>query len=731
MAIGVKAGSFTKSGNTTVPHTVTPISALAFQPKGMIVMGLASGSGLTTIERPFLGFAAGTGTTTQNASVAWNTDNALPTNTYRRASNAYCISQGSTTASTARASNFVWSGGAGSVDFTYEGANDTGTQPIYYWVFGGADITNVKVGTFNMQTTTGNQDITDVGFEPDFVFFAGADTADLTNANSDHAVWFLGAAKNSAAQNVMTFSSRNALSTTDTGRYQRTDKCIAFFTAGAAITSGGTTEIAAEADYVGTVATGSKGFRINVTKAPPASRSVIYMAIKGGTWNTGFIAQPTAIGTQSTTGLGHTPKGVFMRTYSNTAQITEVNDARWSVGGADAPTSQWALTGGAENNHTAIPVSFRGQLTTDIIRTANGPDAATNVTATADLVSLDSANNGGFTLNWDPVDATTRQILYVTAGDGAIVTAAATPESVGITETVSASMQLRNTGGTEQVGITETVYSDVEASFSVATDEVRITESVTVARQMLVDTVPTEPVGITETVASLVKTPILVDTIPTDTIGITETVHIQIEVSQLITGSYLELRFSGGANNLDPALSLGGEKSMGAGTTIQGDFYPGTDFSPTSDFYRAGDIPGAPGIITTTLFGHVTKAESTASGGTSSYRCIYVHNAHSTKPMYDIRIYVDQNTPAADHIRIGVGTAGVNETEPAITNQYTPPEAVEFFDAQGPENAIPVGDLPNNGGHRPIWIERFVPFNTTAIANNNYILRATLISDHD
>ena len=194
--------------------------------------------------------------------------------------------------------------------------------------------------------------------------------------------------------------------------------------------------------------------------------------------------------------------------------------------------------------------------------------------------------------------------------------------------------------------------------------------------------------------------PILV--IPTtDQVGITETVHAVIDVSQLIAGTMFQLRFSGGTSNTNPANSIGGAKS-----TVLG------------------------GIIENTLFPNVTKTEATAAQGTYTYRCLYVHNSHSSKTMFDTRLWIEQNTEAGDHIRLGVGFTGINEIEPAIADQYTEPTGVVFSDANDANDPISLGDLSSNGGHRAVWIERYVPPNTAAMAGNSYTLRGAFYSDH-
>src|SRR5215203_64888 len=344
MPVSVGIGSMAKSASTSVPFTTTgsangSITGLAFQPKALLMFGTGSTSttGTGGILRPSFGFSGGNG---QNVSVGFGSTNKTTTiavgnetSTFRRVHTDHCLALGSSgsgaTGYTQIKVNAFTSDGA---HLTYDG-NDTGTWSFFYVALGGTDITNVKAGSFTLNNVTGNQDITDVGFEPDMVFFLGGDAPAVTGTGTTaHLSTFLGAAKNASNEVVMSMSSLDNLATsTDTGKYQRVDRCIAFFT------DGSTSTIDAEAEYVSTV---TGGFRINVLSAPANQQPVLYLAIKGGSWNVSNFTTNTALGTQTVTVPdSHTPKGLFTFGTGKTAGTTAAAGLDYSVGTATSSTA--------------------------------------------------------------------------------------------------------------------------------------------------------------------------------------------------------------------------------------------------------------------------------------------------------------------------------------------------------------------------------------------------------
>lgn len=155
-----------------------------------------------------------------------------------------------------------------------------------------------------------------------------------------------------------------------------------------------------------------------------------------------------------------------------------------------------------------------------------------------------------------------------------------------------------------------------------------------------------------------------------------------------ILESDIQYRFSGGASNSDPTLSLGGVKSsVEAGSTV---------------------------------FDDVSSAEALA--GDIEYRGLYVHNAHATESYILPKIWIQANTPSATtEIAIGLGTSALNGTEQTIANESTAPVGVTFSTVSTEGTGIDLGTIPA-GQSRFIWIRRTVNAGTAA-ANESATIR--------
>lgn len=150
-------------------------------------------------------------------------------------------------------------------------------------------------------------------------------------------------------------------------------------------------------------------------------------------------------------------------------------------------------------------------------------------------------------------------------------------------------------------------------------------------------------------------------------------------------------RLSGGAANADPLLSVGGAKSSVA-------------------------------VVGSTIFDTVSGQEST--DGDVEYRCVYVHNAHSTLTLTDAVAWLPTNTPSAGtSVDVGVGTSAVNGTEQTVADETAAPSGVTFAAAATQGAGVALGDIPP-GEHRAIWIRRTVTAGAAAFADS-FTLRAT------
>ncbi len=664
---------------------------MGFTPKAILFFtpALTSTTPADHIRHGF-GFTAGA---TQNRAISIGADdNATTPNTHRSATDLYCIRQ--TTSGTisfqAKLKTFDSDG------FTLTNDNNTSatTFPIYYAALGGADITNVKVGSFTPNTTTGNQDINDVGFEPDLVFFMGANTpvptsaaGDTTPASVAHCTWFWGTAKSSTERHVMAGASveTGASALSAVGRYQRTTKCISILAATADPVT-----VAAEADYVGTISTGTGGFRINWSTAPTSTdaQPIFYLAIKGGTYGIGTVTAPiTTSGPQSITGLGHTPKGLL--TFSNmaiSASGLSTSVHRFMFGGANSSTSQFDVVG-LETGALNPTRSIRSHTTSSVIWSVQDaePSSASTTTSQASLTSFDSDSGGGYTLNWTTIDTgNARQFLFVTVGDSPSV--GTLYKSASSTET-----------------ITETSKRLITRYRNKKEPNIAITET---ARRMIAKRSTSSPVISTvfDFVPDDFKEGDFVISRTTLVSGgeqITEHTYTIATITQeFITAQNLVFYFSGGTtiNTTTNYLSRGGARS--------------------NNIVPNGVLGGA--------WDNVAIGEATA--GEVEFRCFYLYNNHTSLTAYGLKLYIKRQLQRGQ-IQIALGTSAVNGTETGpLTAEETDPN-LSFTTAPDIDSALDLPDLTPSSSIA-IWEKRIMDPNTKAFGNDNCVLALSVISDH-
>lgn len=102
-----------------------------------------------------------------------------------------------------------------------------------------------------------------------------------------------------------------------------------------------------------------------------------------------------------------------------------------------------------------------------------------------------------------------------------------------------------------------------------------------------------------------------------------------------ITSEDIVYTFSGGEENTNPLLSLGGERSL----------FP---------------------VIGTTIFDDIKQADVTA--GYTDYRCVYVNNYNETSTLYDAKIYF--NTQVANGATMYLGFEYLNERQDLKITKY-------------------------------------------------------------
>lgn len=171
-----------------------------------------------------------------------------------------------------------------------------------------------KRGSFTANTSTGNQAITGVGFQPDVVLFMCV--LQTATGDNDHHIGSFGAAKSSTNRWATAWASDDGGAASNGGKGHRDAKCILLY-------SNGTPTVDAEADFV---SQDSNGFTINWTNAPASAVIVEYLALRGMSVFCGNGALNGGAGDKAFTGVGFTPEALLMVTVANaTAPPSDLN----------------------------------------------------------------------------------------------------------------------------------------------------------------------------------------------------------------------------------------------------------------------------------------------------------------------------------------------------------------------------------------------------------------------
>lgn len=279
---------------------------------------------------------------------------------------------------------------------------------VHYMALGGADLTDTFIGTISEPGSSGDQDVTTVGFQPDEVLFlcAPAPTEDSRTGWSN--LMFGAATRNPSANHVWAGGgSDQATTTPDRRSYLRLDECIALFSQDNTIVTSGRALVTAFL---------SNGFRLNWLEAV-GTREIYFLALKGGSYKIGtFNTSTTTSATIPVTGVGFMPRVVAAlgraRTTENAADAPTSGDDEWSFGASTGSGAQVASN--ALNALASVTVRAVVAARNDSIYLQTS--TVLGVEGEADLQSLDS---DGFTLIQTNNDPSSFLCLYFAAGDQA------------------------------------------------------------------------------------------------------------------------------------------------------------------------------------------------------------------------------------------------------------------------------------------------------------------------
>lgn len=272
---------------------------------------------------------------------------------------------------------------------------------IHYVALGGSGITNALASTFSLANSTGDQSVTGIGFQPDFLLFLSIGSNSASETIDANDLFSVGFASSSSYQAGLSLHSRDAQATSDTCSVQRTDNSIVL--AGPAGTACPTIDALASLKSFD-----SNGFTITRNDAPSATVKVHYLALKGGYYKVGYFNSPTVSGSQSISDVGFAPDGLILTSFALAASTSAQNNYYFGFGSSDGTMSGRISRADIDGDNNPDPDVSTNTSQVFGAYTANG-----TVGLVASLTSFDST---GFTLNWTSVQSTNRQILYWAIG---------------------------------------------------------------------------------------------------------------------------------------------------------------------------------------------------------------------------------------------------------------------------------------------------------------------------
>jgi hypothetical protein len=394
----VKKGAFAKAtavGSQTV-------AGVGFVPKAVIFWWTRQPSlGELAAIRVGYGFATNYTGAYQNRGTAFASDDGVGTsNTGRRRSETYCIIMLSSGAPTMSAQASVTTFNNDGFVLNWQ-TNEAEADYIHYVALGGSDLVASRVGSFDLGVTTGSQDVTGLGFQPDFLMFLWTST-EAVDSNTANAEVGLGFAVSSTKRGAMVADSVDGSGTMITRQQQRTDSCILLLTPSSGVQD-------AIADFTGFLA---DGFRISKSDAPAASTPIFYLALKGGEYDVGSFTSPTAAGTQDITGLGFQPRLVMLATQGRTAGTGIGSTAEMALGAATSTDN--GLTWFEDSDALGSSDNEMETLNTRVVQWRDR--TAANTFTLRGSAGFSSFLSDGFRLSWSSVEAAGRQIIYVAFG---------------------------------------------------------------------------------------------------------------------------------------------------------------------------------------------------------------------------------------------------------------------------------------------------------------------------
>jgi hypothetical protein len=284
---------------------------------------------------------------------------------------------------------------------------------VHYLALAGDDLTNVASVTFQEPGATGNQDITSLAFQPDFVEFISDGETAAPPDGSGNARMMIGAAVSSSAQGVLLGYSSNGEATTDTRTYCTAGECIALCSAAVPPV------IDARADFDSFL---SNGFRLNWAERA-STRYFFGLCMKGGSYTVGNLLTQTDTTTDiAESGFGFSPVAAQFFSHCNTESTSDTlqDNDRISMGGFSSTSNRGAHgtldEDGAADSEVTTAIEFDAVYAN--ISTAS---------AIQGLMDVKSVDGDGFTMIMDDADPSQAFVWYMAYGSATVAGAIMTP----------------------------------------------------------------------------------------------------------------------------------------------------------------------------------------------------------------------------------------------------------------------------------------------------------------
>jgi hypothetical protein len=253
---------------------------------------------------------------------------------------------------------------------------------------------SVKVGTFNLNTTTGSQSVTGVGFEPValIIYWTAQTSDDNSTANAFSSI---GAATSSTDEWGEACIAQHNQTTTQTVSRRGTTFLFGIDTAGTINVQGSFTSFDAD------------GFTFNITTSNAQAYRIGYIAL-GGADITGAkatrVTQTAGTGTEAFTGTGFQPTLLMVVKGNNSNSDLAIAGAFRSIGWANA-MQQASISVTSQDN--VADSNTHGILRSDRL--------VSHINATGTLISasLDSFDADGFTLDRHESTAANATLSYL------------------------------------------------------------------------------------------------------------------------------------------------------------------------------------------------------------------------------------------------------------------------------------------------------------------------------